>query len=82
LLQRLMKEIALVALVPGLRQLQLVENPEAHFHPLRRILLLAGEDDVENREMTAVVFALKAPKRPLHQSRAPLSVMLMWAAAR
>ena len=39
LVQRLMKQIALVALVPGPRQLQLVENSEAHFHPLANIVI-------------------------------------------
>jgi len=53
LLQRLMKEIALVALVPGPRQLQLVENSEAHFHPLE-ILLAAGVYYVEDWPATAV----------------------------
>jgi hypothetical protein len=48
-----MKEIALVALVPGPRQLQFVENSEAHFHPLE-ILLAAGLSDVEDWPATAV----------------------------
>ena len=33
LLERLLKQAALVARVPGPRQLQLVENSEAHLHP-------------------------------------------------
>ena len=39
LVQRLMEQRVLVALVPGPRQLQLVENSEAHFIPFASIVI-------------------------------------------
>src|SRR6476660_4788570 len=39
LVQRLMEQRVLVALVPGPRQLQLVENSEAHFIPFAAIVI-------------------------------------------
>ena len=43
LVERLMKEVAFVAFIPRPRQLELVENSEAHFHPLLQILLSAAK---------------------------------------
>src|SRR6516225_3839217 len=49
LFKRLVKKIALVALVPRPRQLQLVENAKAHIHPSLRNAFLYGKTVVCRR---------------------------------
>src|SRR6516162_1324352 len=49
LFKRLVKKIALVALVPRPRQLQLVENAKAHIHPSLRNAFLYGKTVVRRR---------------------------------
>jgi hypothetical protein len=53
LFKSLVKKVALVALVPGSRQLEFMENSEAHFPPFAKIFLSSGQFDVEDRAATA-----------------------------
>jgi hypothetical protein len=63
LLKRLMKEIALVALVPGPRQLQLVEHSKAHFRPRDQSFVVSGtQRSVPLRSLSRTASRTAAPR--------------------